>query len=124
MAYEQKEMYQEAIATLQKGLSLSGREPSYLGGLGHAYAVSGSRAEAQKVLAELLELSKTRYVAPYDIAVVQIGLGDKNQTLHWLERAYEDHSNWMAWLAVDPRFDGIRKEPRYQNVVRRMGLTP
>ncbi len=95
-----------------------------LGGLGHAYAVSGKRAEAQKVLAELKDLSKRRYVAPFDVALVYAGLGDKAQALEWLGKAYEDHSQWFVWIKVDPRFDTLRGEPRFQDLLRRMGLEP
>ena len=115
-------MYQEAIAAFRNGLSLSGSEPSVLGNLGHAYGVSGNRAEAQKTLAELSEQSKTRYVAAYDIAVVYLGLSDRDKTLDWMEKAHEDHSNWLVWLPIDPRLDEIRSEPRFQNLVRRIGL--
>src|SRR5713226_5381496 len=79
MAYEQVARQDEAIAECQKALSLSGREPAVLGVLGHAYAVSGKRAEAQKVLAELKDLSNRRYVAPFDIVLIYAGLGDKSQ---------------------------------------------
>ena len=113
---------EEAIAECQKALSLSGREPAVLGVLGHAYAVSGRRAEAQKVLAELKDLSEGRYVAPFDIALIYVGLGDKAQALEWLAKAYQDHSVGLAWIKTDPRLDSLRGEPRFQDLLRRMGL--
>ena len=124
LLYEQKGMYREAIAEMQEGLGLSAGEPSTLGSLGHAYAISGNRAPAQKTLAELRELSTARYVAAHDIAVVHAGLGAKRQSLDWLEKGLEDRSFWMLYLKVDPRFDGLRGEPRFQNLIRRMGLPP
>ena len=70
---------------------------------GHAYAMSGRRAEAQTVIAELQQTAKRRYVSPYDVATIYAGLGEKEQTLAWLEKAYEDRSGWLAlWLKVDP----------------------
>ena len=106
-------------------MSLSGgRTAGLVGALGHAYAVSGKRAEAHKVLAELKDLSKRRYVAPFDIALVYVGLGDKAQALEWLQRAYEDHSFRLTWIKVDPRLDSLRGEPRFQDLLRRMNLAP
>jgi TolB-like protein/Tfp pilus assembly protein PilF len=116
--------YEEAIAEGQKAVSLSAGAPYALGQLAYAYAVAGRRAEAQKALAELQDLSKQRYVAPFNVALIYTGLGDKNQALEWLERAYEDHSDNLAWIKVDPRFDSIRGELRFQDLLRRMGLSP
>ncbi|MBI3666757.1 MAG: hypothetical protein HY236_11145 [Acidobacteria bacterium] len=73
---------------------------------------------------KLKDLSKSRYVAPYDVAVVYIGLGDKDQAMEWLEKAYEDHSAWLLWVKVDPRFDSLRGEPRHRDLLRRMNLAP
>jgi serine/threonine-protein kinase len=121
-AYEQKSMYTEAIAALQNAARLSGGDPVILGSLGHAYAASGRRSEALHTLAELKDLAKQRYVAPFDVAVIYVGLGDKNQTFEWLQKALEDRSHWVIWLKCDPRFDSIRSDPRYGEVMRRMGL--
>jgi len=121
-AYEQKSMYTEAIDALQKASRLSGSDPVILGSLGHAYAISGRKSEALRALAELKELAKQRYVAPFDVAVIYVGLGDKDQTFEWLQKALEDHSHWVIWLKCDPRFDSIRSDPRYADVMRRMGL--
>ncbi len=124
MAYEQKGMFEEAIAEFQKGSSLSGGDPRMAGALGHAYAVSGRKDRAQNVLVELKQLSKRRYVAPFEIAVIYIGLADKDLTFQWLEKAYRDHSSWLPWLKVDPRFDSLHGDSRYQDLRRRMGLPP
>jgi tetratricopeptide (TPR) repeat protein len=121
-AYEQKSMYTEAIAALQNAARISGGDPVILGSLGHAYAASGRRGEALRTLAGLKELAKQRYVAPFDVAVVYVGLGDKDQTFEWLQKSLEDHSHWVIWLKCDPRFDSIRSDPRYGEVMRRMGL--
>jgi len=122
MVYEQKAMFGEALAEFQTWQGLSGGDPAALGALGHAYAVSGKRDQARKALTELKDLSRSRYVAPFDVAVLYIGLGEKDQALEWLEKAFADHSAWMAWLNVDPRFDTLRGDPRYRDLLRRMGL--
>ncbi|HYL16795.1 MAG TPA: tetratricopeptide repeat protein [Terriglobales bacterium] len=122
LAYEQKSMYPEAITAWQNAARLSGGDPVILGSLGHAYAASGRRSDALHTLAELKEMAKQRYVAPFDVAVVYVGLRDKDQTFKWLQKALEDHSHWVIWLKCDPRFDSIRSDPRYAQVMRYMGL--
>jgi len=90
--------------------------------LGRAYALAGQRDKAQKALDELREMSKQRYVSPYLIAVVYAGLGDKDQAFAWLEKAYQDRSFFLIWLNVEPRFDSLRDDSRFADVVRRVGL--
>jgi serine/threonine protein kinase/tetratricopeptide (TPR) repeat protein len=124
MAYEQVGRHQEAIAECQKALRLSGGESAALGVLGQAYAMSGKRAEAQKVLAEAKDLSKRRYVAPFDIALIYVGLGENTHALESLERAYEDHSFRLTFIKIWPQFDSLRGEPRFQELLRRMRLSP
>jgi serine/threonine protein kinase/Tfp pilus assembly protein PilF len=124
MVYEQVGRYEEAITESQKALSLPGGAPSALGVLGHAYALAGKRVEAQKVLAELKNLSKRHYVAPFEIALIYAGLGNKALGLEWLEMAYEDHSDRLRWIKVWPQFDSLRGEPRFQDLLRRMHLEP
>jgi TolB-like protein/Tfp pilus assembly protein PilF len=114
--------HEEAIAEAQKAVSLSARASLALGMLGHAYAAAGKRAQAQKVLAELKDLSERRYVAPLDFALVHAGLGDKAQALDWLERAYDDRSDRLAWIKTWPPFESLRGEPRFQDLLRRMRL--
>jgi TolB-like protein/Tfp pilus assembly protein PilF len=121
-AYEQKARYEDAIAEFHKGVTLSGGESEMAGALGHAYAVSGKQGEAEKTLVALKERSRQHYIAPFDIAVIYVGLGSKDSTFDWLGKAYEDRSTWLTWLKVDPRFDGIRDDARYRNLMRRMGL--
>ncbi len=90
--------------------------------MGRAYALAGQRDKAQKALDELREMSKQRYVSPYLIAVVYAGLGDKDQAFAWLEKAYQDRSFFLIWLNVEPRFDSLRDDSRFADVVRRVGL--
>jgi serine/threonine protein kinase/Tfp pilus assembly protein PilF len=124
LAYEQVARGEEAIAELQKSASLSGGEPAELGLRGHVYASAGRRAEAQRVLAELKDLSKRRYVPAFDMALVYVGLGEKREALEWLERAYEDHSYRLTWIKCWRQLDSLRGEPRFQELLRRMGLSP
>ena len=124
MAYEQKAMYTEAIAEFQKALDVSRGNPFALGSLGHAYAVSGNRGKARQALSDLRELSKRRYVSPFDTAVIYTGLGDKERALEWLEKASDDRSLQMIFLKVDPRFDRLHADSRFAGLLRRMGLPP
>jgi TolB-like protein/DNA-binding SARP family transcriptional activator len=124
LAYEQKAMYEEAIAEFQTAIALSGGSAQAVVLLGHAYAVSGRREEALKVLDELSELSKRRYVSSYRVAAIYLGLGEKEQASEWLERAYEEHDAWLVWLKVDPVLDDLHEDPRFADLVRRVGLAP
>jgi Flp pilus assembly protein TadD len=124
MAYEQKGMYAEAVAELQKAVNVSPGSPFALGSLGHAYAVSGDREKARQVLSDLRELSRRRYVSPFDTAVIYAGMDDEDRAVEWLEKAFDDRSLEMIFLKVDPRFDSLRADPRFVNLLRRMGLAP
>jgi tetratricopeptide (TPR) repeat protein len=123
-AYEQKRMYPEAIAELQNAREHSKVSSEIISMLGHVYAVSGRRSEAQQVLDELNELSKQRYVQPYHIAMVYTGLGKKDQAFGWLEKAYEDRNQFLILLNVEPNFDSLRSDPRFAQLLRRMNLAP
>ena len=92
--------------------------------LGQVYARTGNRSEAQKALAELQEQSKQRYISPAVIALIYAALGDKDQAFAWLEKSVEEHDLTTARLKVDQRFDPLRSDPRFAELVRRVGLTP
>ena len=111
----------EAIAASEKATSIS-RAPGALGFLGKHYALAGRKEEANKILNELMELRKHRYVSPPAIATVYIGLGNKDQAFYWLEKAYQERSNYMAYLKVFPGGDSLRDDPRFDDLLRRMGL--
>ena len=121
MVYEQKRMYKEAIAEEQKAVSLSADRPINVAWLAHAYAVAGNRVEAQKLLDKLKTLAKRRYVSPHDIAIIYIGLGEKDRAFEWLEKAYAEHA-LLVNLKVDPVYDSLRSDPRFSGLVRRVGL--
>jgi len=120
-AYASKGMYQDAIAAFQKGLDLSGGASYYLRFLGYTYGVSGKRNEARKVLQQLKLLSMRRYVSPYDIAQVYVGLGEKDLAFDWLQKAAADHSE-VVFLKVDREMDSLRSDPRYAELLNRIGL--
>ncbi len=123
-AYEQKGKYGEAIAEFQKAPPVKGgSEWSFSrAGLGHAYAVSGQKREAQAVLDELKQFSEQQYIPATSVALIYAGLGDKDQAFAWLDKAYEEHSFQMAWLKVEPRWDTLRSDPRFADLLRRVGL--
>jgi tetratricopeptide (TPR) repeat protein len=110
--------YNSSIKTFQN----ASPNPSALGTLGMAYGLAGQPKEAQKVLDELLALSRRRYVSPHSILHVYIGLGDRDKAFEWMEKSYQDRTNGMAWLAVWPGFDPIRTDPRFDIYLRRIGL--
>lgn len=123
LAYEAKGMYAEAIAEFQTGVKLSG-SPLMLALLGHAYAASGKRAEAQQVLADLQQLKGQRYVSPYTLAAIYAGLGDRDQAFKWLETAVEERDIWLMNLKVDPVFAKLRTERRFTDILGRIRLRP
>jgi tetratricopeptide (TPR) repeat protein len=123
-ALEQKHMYQEAILELEKAVSLSGGSPVYMGSLVHAYGAAGRQREARRLFQDLRDLSKHRYVSPYDLALASLGLGETDQALALLAQAVEERSPRAAFLGVEPRFDGIRNDPRFKTLLVRIGRMP
>src|SRR5215471_10823261 len=120
--YEQKKMYPEAIVELQKAVTLSHRNELTLASLGQVLAESGRRQEAAKILQELKHRSEQRYISPCLLAMVQIGLGERDQAIASLEQAYDNRDQWMLYLKVDPHMDSLRTDPRFQDLVRRVGI--
>ena len=118
-AYLQKGKYEQAIAEFQKQTTAP---YSYSGELGQAYGLSGRRSDALKEIDKLHELSKQQYVAPYSLALIYASLGDKDNALEWLEKAYDDRSALLVRIRVDPRLDNLRSEPRFKALIKRMGL--
>lgn len=121
LAYEQKGNYSQAIAEFQRVDTLSKSSPFSQAMLGRSYAVSGNRKEATRILAELTKQSKQKHISPYFIAIIYAGLDNKDQALVWLEKAYNERSNQLVYLDVEPIFDSFRSDPRFQNLSKRIG---
>ncbi len=121
-SYERQRKYDQAIAAFQNAVEISGGRTHALAGLACAYGVAGKRREAQKVLAELKERAKKSYVSAYEIAAIHTALGDKEQAFAWLEKAYQERSSWLIHLRLEPRFQPLRSDPRFAELVRRIGL--
>jgi TolB-like protein/Tfp pilus assembly protein PilF len=123
LTYEQKALYEEAIAELQTAIALSGRSLQPLAQLGHAYAIAGRRDQACAVLAELNELAQQNYVSPSRTAAIYAGLGQTEHAFDWLERAYHERDPWLIWLRFDPVMDELRADRRFTSLLERIGLT-
>jgi len=122
-AFGKRGMFEEGIAEMQKALALSGGSRAYyLAQLAKAYALSGRSGEALKILDELTELAQRKYVAPTNFAIIYIGLGKKDLAFDWLEKAYEERSSFLTELKVEPMFDSLRSDPRFQDMLRRMNF--
>ena len=121
LAYTQKGMHEEAIAEFQKAGNLEDQAET-VGELGYVYAVSGKRSQAQEALYDLKERSERAFVSPYNLAKVFVGLGEKDLTFEFLEKAYEERSEWLIWLKVDPKLDSIRSDSRFRKLMQRIGF--
>jgi Flp pilus assembly protein TadD len=113
----------EAISEFQKAVDLSLGDTDPAASLAYVYAATGRRADAQKILAELEQQSKTAYVSPYMIAAVWVGLGNKDKAFEFLEEAYQEKSTDLAYfIKSDLRLDSIRSDPRFFDLLGRMAL--
>ncbi|HXL15144.1 MAG TPA: tetratricopeptide repeat protein, partial [Methylomirabilota bacterium] len=120
-ALEQKGLIQDAVAEFQKARSLMGKGSYALGDLAHAYALAGKRADAKRLLDELSELYRRGASLETDIAMVHLALGDRDRAFEYLEKAYKDRSG-LNDLEVDPRFGALHGDPRFQDLLVRLGL--
>jgi len=121
-ALEQTGRYQEAISEAQQAVDISGGNLLYIASLGHAYAIAGDSARAREALERLERESATRHVAAYHTAVIYGALGETEEAFRWLDRAYEERSPWIGYMAVDPRLDDLRSDPRLDEMLRKVGL--
>ena len=120
-AYGLKKMYPEAVAAYQRVESQRGRQPDVVANLAWVYGLAGRKREARKLIDELNEIARHRYVAPALFVNAYLGLGDKETALTWMERGIEEHDQWFL-LKVDPTLDPLRPEPRFQAALRRMNF--
>jgi len=122
-SYIQHGKHKESLDELQKAADLSGNSSLYTAQVGVSLALAGEKSRARRLIRELQDVSTKRYVSPYGMAQICAALNDKEQTYKWLETAYRDRAVWMSYLAVDPVFDSIRSEDRFQDLLRRVGLS-
>jgi eukaryotic-like serine/threonine-protein kinase len=123
LAYQGQGKYNEAIAAFEKALSLSPQSPLMKAELGYAYAVAGRKSDAQAALEDLQQLSSVRHISPYHLAMIHIGLGQKDRALELLNKAFDERSERLVWLRIDPRFDKMRSDRRFIDLQQRIGLT-
>ena len=120
MAYVQKKMYQDAIAEFQEAAKNSNRAPLAIVSLGYAYAASGNKVEAQRVLGELRDLSQSRYISAYSVATIYAALGQTEEAFQLLEKAALEGNTEFVFIRVDPRLDPLRNDPRFQELVKKV----
>jgi TolB-like protein len=120
--YVQQGRIAEAIAMLQKASEKPGGLLPPQVWLAQSYALAGRAAEARQVLADLRAIAKRQYVPTWAFAAIYNELGDKDQALAQLEQAYQERSQWMAWLKVEPALDRLRSEPRFQELMRKLNF--
>jgi serine/threonine protein kinase/tetratricopeptide (TPR) repeat protein len=121
-SYAAQGKYREALPPLEKASNLSPGNAMSLAFLGYGHAGVGNRSRALRILEVLTEASKQRYVPALAFAVVYVGLGEKDQAFAWLEKAYEERFNRLAYLRREPVWDSLRSDPRFDDLLRRIGL--
>ena len=121
-AYIYQGKYDQGLEEIRKSIALYGEDPGLSPEIAFVYGITGRKGEAQKILERLLSTARTVPIAAHHFALIYVGLGKKNEAFTWLEKAYEQHSPMMAWLGVDQRFDSLREDPRFQDLMRRVGL--
>ncbi len=122
LAYEQKGMMSNSITEFETAAVLSGRSANAIASLGHAYAIAGRRHEADTVLTELENRAKQTNISSYQRALVFVGLGDKDRAFEELEKALRERSTLLGYLRMDPRLDPLRTDPRFQDLLRQVGV--
>jgi tetratricopeptide (TPR) repeat protein len=122
-SYLAKGMYEEALAASQKAVSLSNSDPARLVGLGRAYALADRKSEALRVLEQLQQKSRRGYLPPYFLATIYAALGEKDKAFASLDSAVAERDIFLAWVNVDSAADPLRSDPRFQELLRRIGLS-
>ena len=122
MIYEQKQMYKEAVAEFEQALKLAPHDTETMSAMGHAYAAWGRLTDAEMSLVTLKELSARLYVSPYSMARAYFGIGDRDQGFAELERTYRERHGILVYVKVEPVFDDVRLDARFQDLLRRMEL--
>ena len=121
-AYQEQGDLPRALAEFQKARELEPNVAEPLASLGRGFALSGQAAKAKDVLNQLRKVSANIHITPYNVASIYSALGNKDAALAELEKAYQERSFYLSWLAVDPQLDSLRQEPAFQDLLRRVGL--
>ncbi len=120
--YEQKRMPEQAVAEFKRAVEATKGDPFFLAPLGHAYALARNRREAEKILQTLNDRAKKSYVSPFDLALVYTALGEKDKAFALLDKAAAEHSTFLVYSKWEPRLDPLRSDPRFQDLLKRIGL--
>jgi len=115
-------MPEEALAQLKRAVEVSKGETFFVAALGHAYAVAGNRREAEKILQTLADRANKSYVSPFDLALIHAALGETDQAFALLDKAVSERSTFLVYSKWEPRLDPLRSDPRFQQLLRRIGL--
>ena len=123
MAWAREQMgdYEQAIALHQRAIELSDSSPLYVSALGYSYGLAGRENDAQDILDQLIELEAESLAEPFHVAMVNIGLGNNEQAIDWLEKAFETRSSHMLYIKQGAQFDSLRDDPRFIRLIERMG---
>jgi serine/threonine-protein kinase len=122
LIYRETARYDLAISAGEKGVNLSGGSPLMRAALAQTFAAAGAPEKAIQIADELNELAKQRYVAPHFFAGIYVGLGEHDRAIEYLEKSCAEHSHWLIYLHIDPSMDDLRNDPRFQDLLRRVGL--
>lgn len=120
--YQQEGEFARAIEELQTGERLTPGSTFAVAKLGHGYALGGKHEEARAILKRLKTTATQRYVSPYDIAIVYVGLREKDEACVWLQKALQERSIWLGYIGVEPQFEELRSDQRFDGLIRAVGL--
>ncbi len=121
-AYQEKKMYTQSIEEYKKTLLASPGWPVALAALGNVYGIMGDKEKAREILDTMIVLGKTKFVTSYGVALIYAGIGETDKAFEWINKAYDERSNWLVWLKSDPRWSPISSDKRFAELVHRVGL--
>jgi adenylate cyclase len=122
LVYRKTGRYDLAISAGEKGVNLSGGSPLMRAALAHTYGKAGRAEDARRLLDDLTELAQRKYVAPQFFAGIHLGLGEHDRAMEYLEKSCAEHSHWLIYLHLDPSMDDLRDDPRFADLLKRVGL--
>ena len=123
-AYQELGKFDEALSAFRHVEERISDWPVSIAARGFVAGIAGRRREASDALAELRHLSEQRFVTSYGVALVYAGLGQNDDAFAWLEKAFDERSNWLVWLRLDPRWNGLRSDPRFAQLEKRLRFPP